>query len=615
MPTTFQADSGALADWQSKEAVMTDGDTLEIPDFDDDPWDSYFETSKAINIVSRNGSASTIIRFGRVGSSLHFLFNLNSADKATRMSGFGFADGGSTGGGYGFATFGGGFGNPGYDQRNDLREFRMDHCKFDHLPATFAVVNANDTLGVLDHNEFLLKEGQIGVYTFHRNWRDAAGNAGPYAGGSWSGPTEFGTRKFLFIQDNIFTADAPRGIAHDSYGGGRTVFRWNTCTRILHSVHGTETGGLPRGGRAFEIYENDWIDCESAIIDIRSGIVLAWGNRSTGTVTPVITLDNDRTRYPYLPAPGATADGTSRYDINEPGGPFYSGTATGGTINGGVQGQATVTVTGADWDPDEWVGHSVVRTSFPAIDSVGTGNPATVNTTTPHGITNGGYVVIEGNTGSTPDINGTHLATVVDADTLTIPLNVTVAGTGGTARCVQVASYILDNTTDTITFLTAVDNPAVNTMLLVAGDTFDIFKVNEAIDSPGRALGSWIEDMSAGLPVDWNDQVTEKCYSFDNRKTEDNSEWGFSPGPYGDVIREGEHFANSTQMPAYTPYGEHPLLAGDPPESPPMAPQFTDDPEVTGTPEVGETVETDDGTVTGSPTPTITYQWYRCSTP
>lgn len=65
-----------------------------------------------------------------------------------------------------------------------------------------------------------------------------------------------------------------------------------------------------------------------------------------------------------------------------------------------------------------------------AITGVATGNPAVV-TATAHGLTTGNLIEITGSTGSTPTINGIHEVTVTGPDTFTIPVNVTVSGTGG----------------------------------------------------------------------------------------------------------------------------------------------------------------------------------------
>lgn len=70
-----------------------------------------------------------------------------------------------------------------------------------------------------------------------------------------------------------------------------------------------------------------------------------------------------------------------------------------------------------------------------AITSSSVGDPTTL-TTAAHGIAIGAtdVVTIAGHTGSTPSINGTHEFTAVTTTTGTIPVNVTVAGTGGTLQ-------------------------------------------------------------------------------------------------------------------------------------------------------------------------------------
>lgn len=59
-------------------------------------------------------------------------------------------------------------------------------------------------------------------------------------------------------------------------------------------------------------------------------------------------------------------------------------------------------------------------------------NPSIVSTRTPHGFVSGQSATIAGSTGSTPDVNGAHVVTVIDATHLSIPVNVTVPGVGGT---------------------------------------------------------------------------------------------------------------------------------------------------------------------------------------
>lgn len=66
------------------------------------------------------------------------------------------------------------------------------------------------------------------------------------------------------------------------------------------------------------------------------------------------------------------------------------------------------------------------------ITSSSVANPSVITCPVPHGLTNGQTVLIAGHTGATPDINGERVATVIDETTFSIPVNVTVGGTGGT---------------------------------------------------------------------------------------------------------------------------------------------------------------------------------------
>ena len=78
-------------------------------------------------------------------------------------------------------------------------------------------------------------------------------------------------------------------------------------------------------------------------------------NTTSGyTQTPAVHLKTHRMFYPF--SPWLSADGTSVWDVNQGGGPFDSGTATGG-------GALTLTVAGSPWTTSQWVGYSVKKTS------------------------------------------------------------------------------------------------------------------------------------------------------------------------------------------------------------------------------------------------------------
>lgn len=96
----------------------------------------------------------------------------------------------------------------------------------------------------------------------------------------------------------------------------------------------------------------------------------------------------------------------------------------------------------ADWNT-KTLGTPVDYTLDPSqtvipITSSSVANPSVITTPVPHGLTTGQKILISGHAGSTPAINGQQTVTVTGPNTFTIPVNVTVGGTGG--------SFVLANT-------------------------------------------------------------------------------------------------------------------------------------------------------------------------
>jgi hypothetical protein len=88
-----------------------------------------------------------------------------------------------------------------------------------------------------------------------------------------------------------------------------------------------------------------------------------------------------------------------------------------------------------------WIKYSEAAAVGGAIVSSSVADPSVITTTSAHGLTSGMSIVIAGHTGSTPDINGTHVVTVLTSTTYSIPIDVTVGGTGGTST--TVGRYVL----------------------------------------------------------------------------------------------------------------------------------------------------------------------------
>jgi hypothetical protein len=132
---------------------------------------------------------------------------------------------------------------------------------------------------------------------------------------------------------------------------------------------------------------------------------------------------------------------------------------------------------------------------------------------------------------------------------------------------------VRSNTSDTITFADAGQFGA--NLSFTAGDTFQLWKVTQTVDQPGRSGGSLVTgDPTPAVPSGWNDQTSEPCYQWNNTYGS-GSAIVFSP--QAPVVRSGEHYIDNgkTPMPGYTPYTyPHPLISGaNPSPAPPGAPQ------------------------------------------
>lgn len=93
---------------------------------------------------------------------------------------------------------------------------------------------------------------------------------------------------------------------------------------------------------------------------------------------------------------------------------------------------APPTVFAADGNTESASLDNGTQGSAATVSSSSVANPTVITTAAPHGFTTGDTVLIAGHSGSTPTINGSRVVTVTGASTFTIPVNVTVGGTGGT---------------------------------------------------------------------------------------------------------------------------------------------------------------------------------------
>jgi elongation factor P hydroxylase len=142
----------------------------------------------------------------------------------------------------------------------------------------------------------------------------------------------------------------------------------------------------------------------------------------------------------------------------------------------------------------------------------------------------------------------------------------TIKRTSNVCNSTSIAyALIRSNTSNTITYHGNTGDPhSPPSLNFCAGDTFRIYKVDQALDQPGRARGSLVTGFRPVPPAGWNDQVTEPCYAWGNLD-EHGAHVGFGTDER-ELIRVNEHFFNDTPMPGYTEYVyPHPLVSGAPP--------------------------------------------------
>lgn len=512
-PTTIN-DAIALCDTSGNDRVFVPAETVNVVDA------VRINVDKPIQLISLG--QTTIV--DDCSGNREVMVAATYPGKVTRISGFKFVNGARA-----EMNFQGAIKIYGTPTEDGYLVF--DHNEFDHLFAIGMIVHG--LRGVISDCTFLFDGTSIPIY-FRGHEINAPWNG--YGDAEYAAASDFGTNKFLFVEDCIFTYDDGVTIGYaatDAINGARFVVRYCALTRCHVEMHGTESAGRFRGTRAGEFYESTVIGPiqGSYVLNVRSGVALAHHLTATELVDSPGQIHLTTHRLINSFPTWGISDGTNVWDVNVAGGPFYSGTASSA-------GSLTVTVAGAGWTVNQWANHSIKKLT------VGVG-----------------------------------------------------------------ASYIVSNTSDTITFNDNGGYPGGN-LTFTADDTFEIHKVDMSIDQPGRVGGSLISDETPSPPVGWNDQTTEACYSWNN--TANGSALDMA-GAFA-TIREDEHYFNATEKPGYTPYTyPHPLREGT--DIPDEAPTLVAAPIETADAVVGGTWTTDEGTVSGSPTPTLTITIHECSGP
>ena len=162
----------------------------------------------------------------------------------------------------------------GYSQK-----VRVDHCHFALAtsPAQAQVIRVSGAVrGVADNNVIEhLRTQTFGVYN-GGSPTESFGNT------AWSQPTGWGSADFFFVEDNyIKNSTNARADVCDGDAGMKVVLRHNHIYNLDVANHGTE--GVSRGGRAIELYNNDFhLTNINSPGGVRSGGVLFYNNTWNG---------------------------------------------------------------------------------------------------------------------------------------------------------------------------------------------------------------------------------------------------------------------------------------------------------------------------------------------
>jgi hypothetical protein len=166
--------------------------------------------------------------------------------------------------------------------------------------------------------------------------------------GSWADFPYYGSGKFWFIEDNTIRGIGGISGGIDCHQGGRYVARHNYFYRCNPNGHGTEGGFPGRGMRCYQVYDNifSYPTGQTGVQSHRSGSGI-WhdntflGPNSTSTTHTSLPYYREFNGIANLTGWGL-ADGANAWDLNDPHGLYFNGTAASAST---VQGHATFTIT------------------------------------------------------------------------------------------------------------------------------------------------------------------------------------------------------------------------------------------------------------------------------
>ena len=349
---------GSAASVQACHNSASEGDTITIP-AGTFTWSAHVTIRKGITI---QGQTTVNSDTGVCNDQTVLLDNLNpnylggegyfhcrvNTGQALRITGLTFKAGTTTTKYNGAIRVGG-----------NSNQVRLDHLHFTNLYHTNYIAIYGTVRGVSDHVVEDHIPGQLGQ-------QKVSNGAGPggYGDEVWSQPAGYGGPDFFFFEDwycdNSTGAPFSANGGWDANTGGKFVIRHCHLYNIEILCHGTE-GSRARGGRAQEIYNNDYHWSYFTGMDgIRSGTLIAHDNTFVGLEPRGWNQQTYRMIFgyggsgPFAGWKGAT--GASAWDLNDPVGLFDSGTVTGWTNTGQF---GTLTDSAKTWTVNQWAGYEV----------------------------------------------------------------------------------------------------------------------------------------------------------------------------------------------------------------------------------------------------------------
>jgi hypothetical protein len=509
---TVYSSNGSVASVQALQNQARDGDTITLP-AGTFSWTSRLDITKGITLqgattIDDAGTSNptitdaTIIEDDtpRSGSGAGVLRVEIRSNQSFRLTGITLASGTTTT----EASTDGAFHLLSQDSA-PCTSMRVDHCHFDSLYQGKLIWVSGWVYGVADHNVIECRGSSFPFYVTHHTWGGPSQDNG---NGSWADYPWYGTEKFWFFEDNTIVRNgaAQAFSLVDSVAGGRWVARHNYIKNCIPSGHGTE-GGAQRGQRVNEFYDNTvnmtvpWNGGGQ-----RSGTSLWHDNTFTGVESSYdihCNLSNVRETSARAYPVWGIADGTSEWDQND--------TEGNGTY---VEGHPPY-----------------------LFDS----GAATSGTT----ITGSQGIFMDSTKNWTPNQWAGY----------------SIKSTSPGSPSYTLGSYIISNTSNTITFYYYPGTDTRAHLIFNAGDTYEIHRVLVMMDQNGRGKTDAITGnppfrVETGQP-EWPHSALEPYYSWNNTHPANGRVYGFNVNVLQPTTKEGIDFFN--------------LGAGFPTDSTPLA--------------------------------------------